>query len=136
MVAAGVDGMGVVSIPRRAGVVRSMRAPTGAARRAARELLSRPSMPIAAGGGADEEVYKTRNQVRLAGPLAVLQCSVCLYCLTLTLCCVLTSADVLTPHAIYPYSHQTKKAPKMTMKKKSTAKILSIRPRLEERLRQ
>ena len=45
MVAAGVDGMGVVSIPRRAGVVRSMRAPTGAARSAARELERRPSIP-------------------------------------------------------------------------------------------
>lgn len=70
MVAAGVDGMGVVSIPRRAGVVRSMRAPTGAARSGAREQpsLSMPE-PIAQ-RGADEEVYKTRNAKIAVSPLA------------------------------------------------------------------
>ena len=40
------------------------------------------------------------------------------------------SRDVLTPHAIYPYPYQTKKAPKMTMKKKSTAKTRRINARL------
>jgi hypothetical protein len=48
MVAAGVDGMGVVSIPRRAGVVRSMRAPTGAARSALMLERRLPSIPSAA----------------------------------------------------------------------------------------
>ena len=70
MVAAGVGGIGVVSIPRRAGVVRSMRAPTGAARSGAREQpsLSMPE-PIAQ-RGADEEVYKTRNAKIAVSPLA------------------------------------------------------------------
>ena len=40
------------------------------------------------------------------------------------------NGDVLTPHAIYPYPYQTKKAPKMTMKKKSTAQTRRISARL------
>ena len=47
--AADPAGMGVVSIPRRAGVVRSMRTPTGAARQAL-ELVRRLSISWSNGG--------------------------------------------------------------------------------------